>query len=119
MERKSNRLLLVGKDSIFAWALEQKITLLEMHLEHVYTLGEAQLRLKRFDYAAVMADGLKRKDVELLAQDCSPQCTLFFFDDINLETPVSCRRDGTTNGVVVVPKECALPFIVASLAERV
>lgn len=119
MERKSNRLLLVGKDPIFAWALEQRITLLEMHVEHVYTIGEAQLRLKRFDYAAVMADGLKKRDVELLAQDCSPQCTLFFFDDISFDTPVSCRADGTTNGVVVIPKESALPLIVASLAERV
>lgn len=117
VDRKMNRILLVGKDPIFAWALEQKVAAMGYHLEHVYTVGEARLRMNRFPYAAVLVDGLASREANLLAQERDPQSAMFVFDDINLETAPEVQFNGNAKKAVVIPKENALSHILTTLKD--
>ena len=118
MEKKPNRILLVGKDPIFAWALEQRVAAMGYHLEHVYTVGEARLRLNRFPYAAVLVDGLGKSEADIVAQERDPESAMFVFDDINLETPPEITCNGGGKKAVVIPKENALTRILSTLKSR-
>jgi hypothetical protein len=116
VDTKTTRILLIGKDPIFAWALEQKIGALGYRVEHVYTLAEAKLRMNRFEYAAVLMDGLGKEDVELLCQNGDPKSAVFVFDDTQLE---AAPRISTTqkSRPIIIPKESALSCIISSLKE--
>ena len=88
------------------------------HLEHVYTVAEARLRLSRFSYVAVLADGVAKPEVDLLIQDCRTGSAMFVFDDINLESSPEVQLNGGAPKATVIPKETALPRIVSSLKNR-
>jgi hypothetical protein len=115
MNQKRARILLVGRDPIFAWALEQKLTQIGCVLEHVYTIPEARCRLKRSEYAALLADGVERKIVDLLALDCAPECALLVVDDIYMEVPFQRPCDGSLHHALIIPKESALQLVVSTL----
>lgn len=116
MNKKITRILLIGKDPIFAWAIEQKIGAIGFHLEHVYTLAEAKLRMNRFQYAAVLLDGLASEEIEMLFQNRDPQSEVFVFNDTNLEVAPEILT-GSKPRPVIIPKEAALPRILSSLKE--
>lgn len=115
VDKKTTRILLIGRDPIFAWAIEQRISALGYHLEHVYTLAEARLRLNRFQYAAVLADGLGKDEVDLVSQDKDPRSAMFVFDDINLDISPKIETHPQSSVPVVIPKEMALQRILTSL----
>ena len=114
MSKKTTRILLIGKDPIFAWALEQKVGALGFHFEHVFTLAEAKMRMNRFQYVAVLLDGLAKDDVEILCENRDPQSAVFVFDDSNIEVTPEITTGGKPCPVVI-PKESALPRILSSL----
>ena len=62
------RILLIGRDPVFAWALEKTTGAFGYHIEHVYTLTEAKLRLNRFEYPIVVLDGLSKEENEALSR---------------------------------------------------
>lgn len=110
-----NRVLLVGRDPIFAWALEQKTAGLGFHVEHVYTLAEAKLRMNRFEYTAVLLDGLNTDEVDLLSNTCNPLSLLFVFDDSNLVQQNVSVNQKQKSGPFFVPKELAIAEVVSHL----
>lgn len=116
MDTKATRILLIGKDPIFAWALEQRINALGFRVEHVYTLAEAKLRMNRFQYAAVLMDGLGKEEVELLCESGDSTSAVFVFDDTQLDVTPEFSTGGKSRPIVI-PKESALPRIISSLKE--
>ena len=106
---------MVGRDPIFAWALEQKIAGTGLYLEHVYTLEEARLRIDRFEYAAILIDGLSAEETELLSRVRSRGCTVIVLSDLSPEEePVYVDAEPSSD-YVVIPKESALPRVMSSL----
>jgi hypothetical protein len=105
------RILLIGKDPVFAWALEKTIGPLGYHIEHTYTLVEAKLRMSRFEYSLILLDGLSKTETDTLLETQETSCTVFIFDGVSPEKPEIEKNCKT----FVVPKEHALASILASL----
>ena len=108
------RVLLIGKDPLFAWALEKRISTFGCHLEHIYTLAEAHLRLNRFHYDAVLFDGVARGEMEKLRENLEPVNTLFLLNDTVDET---IHEISSFPHLISLSKETALSQIVSSLKE--
>ncbi len=105
------RILLIGQDPLIAWALEKKIAPLGFHLEHVYTLTEAKLRMRRFHYDALLLDGLARDEQEIFTSTIGATSTIIVLDDVRepMHAPAS--------NMLHLKKEEALSTLVSSLKE--
>jgi hypothetical protein len=103
------RVLLISKDPLFAWALDKKLSSTDFHLEHVYTIPEAELRLKRFRYSAVFFDGISQHEIDTVRQSIDAPITFFLFSDSSV-TEVADVSD-----VICIPKETALIETLSSL----
>ena len=110
------RVLLIGRDPLFAWALEKKIAALGYHVEHIYTLAEATLRVKRFHYELFLLDGLAGNEMESFLKNNEPEAPVFVLEDTGEERPGNhLDLSGKTGCRLSVPKESALQSILSSL----
>lgn len=107
------KILLIGKDPIFAWALQKKVSAIGYKCEHVYTLPEAQLRMSRFDYKVVLLDGVGNQNIDLLLDSQHPGIQVFLLEDFDDSDPV--LKETIRNKVRVLSKESAIPHIISSL----
>jgi hypothetical protein len=108
-EHYMKRILLVGHDPVFAWALQKKIVE-PYRVEHVYTLAEAKLRISRFAYRMILLDGLLKKEIDALLENLEGCPTVFVLDDISPD-PITPK----TQNLFVLSKENALSTILAAI----
>jgi DNA-binding response OmpR family regulator len=92
------RILLIGRDPVFAWALEKTTASFGYHIEHVYTLTEAKLRMSRFEYSLILLDGLSKEESESIIQTKEPDGTVLVLD-----------------AALFIPKENAIASVLASI----
>ncbi len=64
--------------------------------------------MNRFQYAAVLLDGLASEEIEMLFQNRDSQSAVFVFNDTNLEVTPEILT-GSKSRPVIIPKESALP----------
>ncbi len=65
------KILLIGRDLNFAWALKELIAKnqVDLELDHVFTISEAKIRLENFKYSAILIDNLKPFEIELFLKN--------------------------------------------------
>lgn len=102
--------LLLGRDPVFAWALQKIMADLGLALEHVYTLSEAKIRLERFSYRLLLLDNLRDEEVEDFLRLVDSKDKLILFDAVLSDPP--------KDGLVLLSKDSPLPEIISSLKER-
>ncbi len=111
------RVLLIGQDPLFAWALEKTIANHGYRLEHVYTLGEASLRMHRFHYDFYLLDGLTEQEINSFSIHEEDGSSVFVLEDIRVGTPVTTVAN-SGNRQTRIPKERALSSIISTLQQN-
>ena len=106
------RVLLVGRDPLFAWALEKTITAQGHRLEHVYTVAEATLRMNRFHYDLCLLDGLSEEEIGSFPNLEDESTSIFVLDDREAE-----KAGKGAPGAHRIPKEGSLSSILATLRD--
>jgi len=110
------RAMLLGKDPIFAWALEKMVHPLGYSLEHVFTMSEARIRMRRFQYEMYFLDGLPETEIDFFSQHKDPHSVIIVFEDTSESSSFyACEPSPKGCGVYSLPKECEPPCIVAFL----
>jgi hypothetical protein len=105
------RILLIGRDPVFAWALEKTTGALGYHIEHVYTLTEAKLRMSRFEYPLILLDGLSKEESESIIQTQESGGAVLVFDADEQSQYLPSNK----GNALYIPKENAIASVLASL----
>jgi hypothetical protein len=111
MSVRAKKILLIGHDPVFAWALQQRVNSIGWNVEHVFTLTEARLRAARFRYDVFLLDGLNDRELAKFPLEQGQSSNIFVLEDAVSNRSFEPDRPSTH----YLSKENALNILIADL----